>query len=139
MKIILDTNVFFSAYAFNNKVLALVNHCMEHYDIYSSEAILHELKVKFLDGRMAKVAKNFEIERAISFIEFLEKKSVILKTKTQINISRDKSDNMFLELAHEMQAHFIITGDQDLLVIKNFEKTKIYKPSEFIQELHLEL
>jgi uncharacterized protein len=139
MKIILDTNVFFSAYAFNNKVLALVNHCMEHYDIYSSEAILHELKVKFLDGRMAKVAKNFEIERAISFIEFLEKKSVIVKTNTQINISRDKSDNMLLELAHEMQAHFIITGDQDLLVIQNFEKTKIYKPSEFIQELHLEL
>lgn len=50
----------------------------------------------------------------------------------QINACRDEKDNKFLELAINGNADFIITGDNDLLVLNPFENIAIIKPDVFI-------
>jgi predicted nucleic acid-binding protein len=44
---------------------------------------------------------------------------------------------MFLEIAKEVKADYLITGDNDLLELGKFENTEILKPSEFLIKFEL--
>jgi putative PIN family toxin of toxin-antitoxin system len=46
---------------------------------------------------------------------------------------RDPKDNKFLELAVAAKADFLITGDDDLLILDPFRKTRILTIAQFIQ------
>lgn len=48
-------------------------------------------------------------------------------------MSRDVSDNIFLTLATHVQAHFLLSLDNDLLSLKKVENTHIVRPAEFIK------
>lgn len=49
-----------------------------------------------------------------------------------INVCRDDKDNKFLELAVNGNADYLITGDEDLLVLNPFQNIAIIKPNEFL-------
>jgi len=44
---------------------------------------------------------------------------------------RDKKDIHILGLAEKMRPEFIVTGDEDLLMLKKYRKTLIVTPREF--------
>jgi putative PIN family toxin of toxin-antitoxin system len=46
-------------------------------------------------------------------------------------ICRDPDDDLVLLCAQETKAGFIVTGDNDLLVLKDHQNTKIIKPRDF--------
>ena len=48
-----------------------------------------------------------------------------------VDICRDAKDNFLLALAKDGKANFLITGDDDLLIIKQFENTEILTYTEF--------
>ena len=48
-----------------------------------------------------------------------------------INLCRDKDANKILALCKNNEIKYIITGDNDLLVLKKYESTKIIKPRFF--------
>ena len=50
----------------------------------------------------------------------------------QISISRDPNDNFLLDLAVKINADYLITGDNDLLVLKNYRHTTIVSFSSFM-------
>lgn len=140
LKVILDTNVLISSLAFDAVCEQCLIKCLENLQIfiYQSQATFAELKEKIYQGRLDKILKKskrkvtqVEID---SFVEgFLQASKLIPKPTQKINLSRDQGDNKFLELAKEIGADYLITGDKDLLVLKTFEKTKILKPSEFLE------
>lgn len=47
---------------------------------------------------------------------------------------RDSADNKFLELAIAAEADFLITGDEDLLLLDPFRKIRILTITEFAQD-----
>lgn len=49
-------------------------------------------------------------------------------------VLRDYNDNIFLQLAHVCKADYLITGDKDLLIIKEIGTTRIVNPEKFIRE-----
>jgi putative PIN family toxin of toxin-antitoxin system len=63
----------------------------------------------------------------------------LLKNQTQIakpnklstRASRDSDDDAVLGLAIAVNANYIITGDEDLLSLKEFQKIPIVSPREF--------
>ena len=50
-----------------------------------------------------------------------------------INVSRDSDDNKFIEAAVLGNCHYIISGDKDLLDIKEYNNIKIFSVSEFLK------
>ena len=56
----------------------------------------------------------------------------IIHVQTHSDICRDPKDNMFLELAFEIDADFLVSGDKDLLILAEFNDTKIVKPNDFL-------
>lgn len=52
------------------------------------------------------------------------------------SISRDPKDNKFLATAHAANAEYLVTEDQDLLVLKEYQGVRIVTAVEFIHLLN---
>ena len=50
-------------------------------------------------------------------------------------VPRDPEDNMVLECAIEGQAQYVVSGDNDLLVLKEFRGIQIVRASDFLKAL----
>lgn len=55
----------------------------------------------------------------------------LIKIKSQIKGCRDEKDNFWLSLANDGNAEYLVTGDKDLLILKQTRNTKIITLSEF--------
>ena len=49
-------------------------------------------------------------------------------------VCRDQDDDKFLEVAIGGGAQYIVTGDDDLLVLHPYQEIQILKPKEFLEE-----
>ena len=58
----------------------------------------------------------------------------MIAVSSRIELCRDPKDNKFLELAADGQADYLITGDQDLLVLHPFQATQIFTPAQFLEQ-----
>lgn len=126
MKIVLDSNVLIAAFATRGLCEVILEHCLNEHEIILSEFILKEVK-KNLKVKI-KVPNNI-----VSDIEtFLRSHSNILSPpKLKEKICRDPDDDNILSLAVFSQADFVITGDNDLLVLKSYKKIPIITPRKF--------
>ena len=55
-----------------------------------------------------------------------------------VKICRDPKDDKFLDLAISGKADYIVSGDDDLLVLHPFHGTAILTPVEFLQQITIE-
>lgn len=61
----------------------------------------------------------------------INERSVSIQQSLQVDICRDPKDNYLLALASTGRADLMITGDQDLLDIRKFGRTRIVTYKEF--------
>ncbi len=128
---VVDTNVIVSALLFKKSIPFQAVKIAEKGKILHSESTLTELR-EVLNRR--KFDKYLQIEERQKFlIKFVDTSRRILIQET-ISICRDAKDNKFLELAVNGDAQFIITGDQDLLVLNPFRGIKIITPEILVSE-----
>ncbi|MDR0326999.1 MAG: putative toxin-antitoxin system toxin component, PIN family [Planctomycetaceae bacterium] len=66
----------------------------------------------------------------------LQSVAELIDVHSTVDICRDPKDNFLLVLAKDGNADYLITGDGDLLVLKEFEKTKIVTLSDFEAAYH---
>ncbi len=63
-------------------------------------------------------------------------KAKIVYPKKRFILCRDPKDNMLLECCFESKAHILISGDKDLLSIKDLPfKLKILTPRKFMDKV----
>lgn len=126
MKIVLDSNIIVAAYAGRGLCNSLFELCLDRHSIIISEFILTEVK-RTLHNKLKMPLANVE-----TIIEYL-KEFCILSTYNKIsdNICRDKNDNDIISLAVGNNVDCLITGDNDLLVLKKYNKIKIISPRDF--------
>ena len=55
-----------------------------------------------------------------------------IEVTSEVIFCRDSKDDFLLSLAKDSNASHLITGDVDLLEIKNFEETKILTITEYL-------
>lgn len=129
-KFILDTNILVSSLLIKNSAPSQAIKVAEKCGIILySEAILVELN-QVLNRK--KFDKYLTIaERQYFILKFIEKAQLI-EIKEIITICRDQKDNKFLELGVSGNADFIITGDNDLLVLNPFRNIEIITVNEFL-------
>ena len=74
-----------------------------------------------------------EVERLLTQIESLA--DVRVPGLQVIRVCRDPKDDKFLVAAVEAAADFLVTGDQDLLALKQYEGARIVSPAAFLEQL----
>ncbi len=97
--------------------------------ILISEPILLELVEVF---SRKKLNKYFAEEERMRFLVALLKETELIEVTEVITDCRDAKDNKVLELAVNGKAHYIISGDDDLLVLNPFREILILRPREFL-------
>ncbi|MBK6754350.1 MAG: putative toxin-antitoxin system toxin component, PIN family [Flavobacteriales bacterium] len=79
--------------------------------------------------------KYFPVEEAVEILAIVKRNGTLVKVKPPYDrICRDPKDDYLLALAKKGKADFLITGDEDLLVLKKHGKTRILKPAAFRKE-----
>jgi putative PIN family toxin of toxin-antitoxin system len=130
-KIILDTNIFLSAFVFSGllpqKIIDLVIE--KKMKLFTSADLEEEIFRK-----LSKLKAN---EEALTNVDLLLKSALSYKPEITISVCRDPKDNFILELAQTSKADYIITRDKDLLELpdKKWRNTKITKPEAFLSYL----
>lgn len=94
-----------------------------------SEELLNEL---IEVTRRPKFKKHFEQEDVDELIAIINRIADFIAVTTIVNICRDPKDNFLLALALDGKADYLITGDQDLLVLKTIKKTSILSMTEYL-------
>ena len=82
-----------------------------------------------------KMRKYFTLARAEKNIERLGRVAYVLKREPKvIAICRDAKDDFLLALAKAAKADLLITGDEDLLVLKKYGRTSIVTSATFLKD-----
>ncbi|MGB7293993.1 MAG: putative toxin-antitoxin system toxin component, PIN family [Candidatus Aminicenantales bacterium] len=126
MKILLDSNVIFSAFAARGLAHAVFELCLGNHTIVISEFVLSELS--------AHLRKKLKMpdEKTRLIIDYLRESGVSgQEASVPKNSCRDEEDLPILGLAQEVGADFLITGDKDLLILKRYRGIPIVTPREF--------
>jgi putative PIN family toxin of toxin-antitoxin system len=127
-RIIIDTNLWVSFLL--TKQFSFLDDFLENgkIQLIFSQDFLDE----FVDViNRPKLRKYFSDENLDLILETIEQYAEFITVNSNINVCRDPKDNFILSLAKDGSADYLITGDQDLLVIKRFEKTEIITIAEF--------
>jgi len=131
MNIVLDTNVILSAFLTEGIAHKVFNHCLINHNIYVSEYIIDELT------RILKSKFKVSINDVKEFVEFINSNLIVALPENEIpDICRDINDNQILQLADFVKANKIISGDKDLLVIKEYGNIEIISPRDYFN-IHL--
>ncbi|OGU56803.1 MAG: putative toxin-antitoxin system toxin component, PIN family [Ignavibacteria bacterium GWF2_33_9] len=99
--------------------------------IFSKELIEEFISV----ASRPKFKKYFSLNEIEEILALFDSYGEIVEVWTNINLCRDPKDNFLLNLAIDSKAPYLITGDSDLLEIKEIEGTKIITYNELIKIL----
>ena len=93
-----------------------------------SEELFGELDDAIRKPYPAKRIRRADYENLVSR---LRTNAELVNVRSVVDICRDPKDNYLLALAKDGNADYLLTGDDDLRVLKEFGKTKIMNMSEF--------
>jgi len=82
-----------------------------------------------------KLQKYFPRNKVDELIQILQAIGLFIIITTEVSICRDPKDNYLLALAKDSNANFLVTGDQDLLMIERFENTEIVTYQQLLLKL----
>jgi putative PIN family toxin of toxin-antitoxin system len=121
-KLVIDTNLWISWLIGNKKTPLSKLLSDKTVEIFSCADQIDEL---FEVIERSKFRKHFHNENLAEFKLFFLDAVIILDVKIKIKASRDPKDDYLLALAKTANADYLLTGDQDLLILKKFENTRI--------------
>ena len=126
MKILLDTNVLLSAFISKGYSAEVVEDAFYRHSLFYSEYILNEFK------RVAEKKFKLSDSYVSDVCQFIKKYYTRVKTAPDTeNVCRDANDDQVLADAVFNKINLIITGDQDLLILKEYKNIKIISPREY--------
>jgi putative PIN family toxin of toxin-antitoxin system len=133
-RIIIDTNLWISFLL--SKQFSFLDELLTKQSVQL--VFSQELLSEFLDVvNRPKLKKYFSDESVAMVLELIDQYAEFVVVTSSVDVCRDSKDNFLLSLAKDGSVDFLITGDQDLLVIESFVNTEILTISEFEQRIKI--
>lgn len=128
LKVIIDTNLWIS-FIISKKYNLLDNFIFSgKFRLLFSKELIDEIQQTILKPKLKFYFRDKALEKMlIAFEPFID----LIEVKSKIAKCRDPQDDFLLCLAKDGKADYLITGDKDLLDLRNFGKTKIISLSNF--------
>ncbi|MFI5134681.1 MAG: putative toxin-antitoxin system toxin component, PIN family [Chitinophagales bacterium] len=130
-RIVIDTNIWIS-FLLGGVARNLVKIFNPPFPkILFSEELLEELKETLL---RPKFKSRFDPEVLMKIELLLSVHGEKIQVASTVTICRDEKDNFLLSLCQDGKADFLITGDEDFLVLKKFNETEIIPLKKILAE-----
>jgi len=130
VKVVLDTNVLVAAFGFGGICRAVVDVCVDSHELVLSEHILAEVH-RHLQGKLNPPSSS--ADQRVSFLREVAK--VVRPAAVPPDACRDGDDVPVLGTVVAAKADCLVTGDEDLLVLREFRGHPILTPRQFWQSL----
>jgi uncharacterized protein len=130
VKIVFDTNVLFSAFVAHGTCAGLYEECLQRAQIVVSPDILKELEKALREKARLTAAETRDVMRAVRMDSQVVKAVSLSKA-----VCRDADDDRVLGAAVAAEADAVVTGDQDLLVLRRFKTIAILNPRDCLEML----
>ncbi|MDQ8195714.1 putative toxin-antitoxin system toxin component, PIN family [Coraliomargarita sp. SDUM461004] len=130
--IIIDTNLYVSYALFRTGTLGQrIHHILESHLYAFSKQTMSELTEVLMRSKFDRYMSS---EVRLKILRAIASDAEWFTPTETIHDCRDPKDNKFLELAAASRADFLITGDDDLLVLHPFRQTHILTLSAFAEQ-----
>jgi len=128
VNVVFDTNVLIAAFLTEGICAKLLIRARRRdFNLTLSDGILREFN-RVLKKKLA--ASPHEISEALIILSEAAQ-NILGQTDSIEPICRDSDDDMILACARDAAADYVVTGDEDLLVLKNYKGISILSPREF--------
>jgi len=130
LKVVFDTNVLVAALVFpGGRGEAAVRRILDEQDqLVLSKPILDEL--------LGVLARKFsrDAEELARVALFLSDLSLAVRPRKRLHVVKDEPDNRVLECAVAGRADMIVTGDKNLLALREYRGVRIVSLREYLAE-----
>ena len=141
MNIVVDTNVLVSAVLWKGPPLDALEIILEKYSLVQSQSTLKEFEKVIRRKKFTRILekRNLTVETVIetlitqSRLYNVSKKAAATAREVKIE---DVDDLIFIELALEAGAKFVVSGDKHLLDLDEVGNTRILSVAEFLRLGH---
>ena len=136
MRIVVDTNVLISATFWqgdSNEILECVER--KEIELVLSKAIIDEFSEVLNSSEIRKKIqdKNLGLQRTVEKVVSMA--TLVEPTKRLAIVKEDPDDNKVVECAEEGNAAFIVSNDNHLLKLRQYEGILIVTPQRFLMEM----
>ena len=137
MNIVVDTNVLISAVLWKGPPADALKIILEKYSLVQSQSTLEEFEQVL---RRKKIAEIFEkrnitvgtvVETLIRQSKLYDVARKAVLTAREVKIA-DADDLIFIELALEARAKYVVSGDKHLLALDEVGSIRVLSVSEFL-------
>ncbi len=130
MRIVLDSNILLAALGTRGLCEALLEVCLASHELYLSTPILDELE-QHLSGKF-----KMTPARTSEILHFLRTEFTLVRSLAVApGACRDPNDLMVLGTALAAQADCLVSGDQDLLILRQYQGVLILSPRALYDRL----
>ena len=136
IKAVIDTNILIRALI---KPHGTVGPILQHlsrgdFVIVYSTPLLDELIAKLSLPRI-RVKYHVELDQIEALVALIALRGERVTPNRKVKVCRDPQDNVVIETALAGGAEYVVTGDEDLLILKKFEAVRFVTPRAFLAAL----
>ena len=132
--IVIDTNVLTSAGLLpQSKAAQVLALAIEHFVIAQNRDTWHELETRIARPRFDRYfGESGRLRHLVQIAQSIQR----FEISAAVSVSRDKTDDKFIELAIDSGASILISGDPDLKDVKAYKGVEILSPAQFFERFN---
>ena len=129
-RVVIDTNILISAIGWDAKP----EECLEMVFDGKIQAFATQPMIDELSEVLEYDKFDFSGKEKQKFLEITVSEFQFTDPEASVEAVEDPDDNKFLECAISASADYIISGDSDLLELKEYQNITITTPERFLEE-----
>ncbi len=136
LKLVLDTNTIVSAFFWEGNEAELFRNIEQgKANLYITIEILKEVEEVIKRPKFDEAMKKAGLTPDQIMQKIVSLSHLVIAPKWNIKVCRDEKDNKFLECAESAKADNIVSGDEDLLTLKEYNGIPIIRTWRILQLL----
>lgn len=136
LRLVLDSNVWISAFLFGDKPAAIVNLAQEGgVRILMSTDLILEIGRALRYERLRRILERSKRSTETIVAQILVVTQLVETKSRKSWIIQDPADDIVLNCAVENSADYLISGDQHILRLRRIGGMEVLTPTEFLQRL----
>lgn len=128
--IVIDTNVLISAGLLpESRTAQALALAVEHFVIAQNQEMWRELETRIARPKFDRYfGDSGRLRHLVAIAQSIQR----FEVATEVEVSRDKTDDKFIALAIDSGATIVISGDLDLKDVQTYKGLEILSPAQFL-------
>ena len=136
LKLVLDTSTIVSAFFWEGNEAELFREIEQgKAELYITNEILKEVEEVIKKPKFNEVMRKVNLTPDQIMQKIVSLSHLVIAPKLNIKVCRDEKDNKFLECAESAKANYLISGDEDLLSLKEYKGILIVRTWKILKLL----